>query len=161
MKKKVRPISSQRSRYSLSKKRKKDKKMKHNSSVSNNYFIQNFNIGSLKNRISANIAPNSTMFKELRKKLIEKKRTERQEQNKREEASRTKRLDRQHGSFLSGRRVEEKRKRRKRTDKRHKRSLSYNTKKGKERRIEVDKISEILEKSSLQLIFRNEEEWLT
>jgi hypothetical protein len=101
------------------------------------------------------------MFKELRKKLIEKKRTERQEQNKREEASRTKRLDRQHGSFLSGRRVEEKRKRRKRTDKRHKRSLSYNTKKGKERRIEVDKISEILEKSSLQLIFRNEEEWQT
>ena len=75
--------SNQRSRYSsagepgVRKKKKpssqrKNGKKAHNS-VSNNYFINNVNIGNLKNRISSNLSENYSLFLDLRRKMVQKK----------------------------------------------------------------------------------------
>lgn len=83
MKTKLRPLSSKNRRISISKKRRnsrtnsgslKQKKNQISNSVSNNYFINNLNIGNLKSKISGNVSQHSALIVDMKKRLSQEKR---------------------------------------------------------------------------------------
>lgn len=84
MKNRLRPLSSKGKRISISKKKRssransgslrQNKKSSNPNSVSNNYFINNINIGNLKHRITGNMNQHSSLILDLRKRLMKEKR---------------------------------------------------------------------------------------
>lgn len=83
MKKRLRPLSSKSKRLSIPKRRKSSRansgSVRHPrkipmSSISNNYFINNINIGNLKSRISGNVHQHSNMIMDMRKRLMHERR---------------------------------------------------------------------------------------